>query len=237
MARRDYSCSITMSDLLFNMLLAFVALFILAFAQMAIKQQKSSVEVKAEYLVTVSWPNDFDDDIDVYVEDPVGHLVFFRRREDGLMHLDRDDLGKSNDRIQTPFGIVEYPENREIVTFRGTMEGEYVINLHLYRRNGRNEKPCPVKVQLDQLAPFRTLGIKTIDLTKNGQEVTAMRFTLMPDKDNKLAIGQITDIFKSLIGASSLSGETDDYVPQPTYNGNRDTEVVPDNLPAPTIPD
>ena len=50
-----------------------------------------------EFLITVFWPDNLEDDVDIYVEDPAGNLVWFKSREPGLMHLDRDDLGKRND--------------------------------------------------------------------------------------------------------------------------------------------
>ena len=62
--------------------------------------------------------SDLDDDVDTYVEDPSGNLVAFMRREEGLMHLDRDDLGKRNDSVLPDYGVVEYTENRELVTLR-----------------------------------------------------------------------------------------------------------------------
>ena len=39
------------------------------------------------------------------------------------MHLDRDDTGLSFDTISTSFGIVEYKENREMVSIRGYVPG------------------------------------------------------------------------------------------------------------------
>ena len=92
--KKLYSCNTSFLDLLFNMLLAFTAMFVLAFAMINVDKEnkKSSVQVKAEYMITLSWNDEMDDDIDLYVEDPRGALACFRRREDGLMHLDRDDL-------------------------------------------------------------------------------------------------------------------------------------------------
>lgn len=173
---RNYSCNTSFLDLLFNMLLAFTALFVLAFAMINQNRQTKNVEAKAEYIITVSWPSDFDDDIDTYVEDPEGHLVMFRRREDGLMHLDRDDLGKRNDTVQTPFGPVSYPENREIVSLRGIVQGEYVVNVHAYLKNDPN--PVPVTVQIDRINPYGTVALKTVTLFKSGDEKTVVRFTL-----------------------------------------------------------
>lgn len=174
--KRLYSCNTSFLDLLFNMLLAFTALFVLAFASM--NQNKKMPEAKGAYIITVTWPQDFNDDIDTYVQDPEGKLVFFGRREDGLMHLDRDDLGHSNDKVQTQFGIIEYKENREVVTLRGTSPGEYCVNIHVYRRNNSEDKrPVEVMVQLDKITPsYLPIVQKKVIVTQNGEEKTMFRF-------------------------------------------------------------
>ena len=180
--RKNYSCNTSFLDLLFNMLLAFTALFVLAFAMINQNKDisKSSVEVKAEFIITMSWPDDMDNDIDLYIEDPLGNLVFFRSREVGLMHLDRDDLGFKNDTVDTPQGPVKYPYNREIVTFRGYHVGEYCVNAHAYKTN--DKRPCPVVVQIDKLNPtMKTLMISNVILESQGDEKTVIRFKLNKD--------------------------------------------------------
>ena len=164
------------------MLLAFTALFVLAFAMINMNKDvsKSSVEVKAEFILTLSWPDDMDNDIDLYVEDPLGNLVFFRSREVGLMHLDRDDLGFKNDTVETPQGTVKYPYNREIVTFRGFHVGEYCVNAHAYKVN--DKRPCPVTLQIDKINPsLKTLMISQVTLESQGDEKTIIRFKLNKD--------------------------------------------------------
>lgn len=170
-----------------------------------VKQSDKTVVAKAEFIVTYTWPKECSDDVDAYVEDPNGDLCFFRAREVGLMHLDRDDLGKRNDIIQTPFGPVEYQENREIITLRGTMAGEYVINAHMYLKVDRG-KPTPVIVQVDKVNPFSTVMVKELVLENSGDEKTAVRFTV--DKE-----GEVTDVNfleKSLIQSGRESNRSGD---------------------------
>lgn len=175
MRNRSYSCNTSFLDLLFNTLIAFTGLFILSFA--LINQNKKTPEIRGAYIITVTWPEDFDDDIDTYVLDPAGCFVFFQRREDGLMHLDRDDQGKRNDIISTKFGLIQYKENREIVTLRGTIEGEYCVNVHLYRRNNPDEeRPVEVTIQLDKISPYAAIVQKKVVLLNDGDEKTGIRF-------------------------------------------------------------
>lgn len=206
---RSYHTYTAFLDLLFNTLLAFAALFVISFCMVNINKKKHNVMTKADFVITVTWPNSFDDDVDTYVEDPLGHLVFFQRREDGLLHLDRDDLGLRSDVMQTPYGPVKFNDNREIVTVRGFIPGEYIVNVHMYHRNssnddeamegetgepdsgsvgdGENRPPCPVTVQVDKINPFTLVMIKTVELTHTGDEKTVLRFVVNED-------GEVTDI-------------------------------------------
>ena len=97
------------------------------------------------------------------------------------MHLDRDDLGNSNDRIQTELGMVEYDDNREMVTIRGIISGQYVVNIHAYSK--REGIPVPVLVTIEKINPFSTIVSKTITLNEPGQEETVCRFILNSNGD------------------------------------------------------
>jgi hypothetical protein len=175
--KRNYHTNLSFLDLLFNTLLCFAALFALSFILINPSKDNKNVEVKAEFLITVTWPNTLNNDVDTYVEDPDGRLVAFMRREEGLMHLDRDDVGRLNDILSTPFGDVEYNENREVVTLRGTVGGEYIVNVHMYTRRS-DELQTPVRIQLDKINPFAIVTVKDVVLNDTGEEKTAFRFTI-----------------------------------------------------------
>ena len=129
------------------------------------------------------------DDVDSWLEDPTGKVMYFRKREVGLMHLDRDDLGTLNDSQFVPgIGFVNYPYNREITTIRGIMPGEYVFNVHLYRKTSIDGS-IPVTVILEKLNPHvKLLYSKTVELADFWQEETIIRFVLDVD-------GEITESF------------------------------------------
>ncbi len=189
-----YHTNLAFLDLLFNTLLCFAALFTLSFVLINPSKSDKNVEAKAEFIITVTWPNEFDDDVDTYVEDPAGNLVAFMRREEGLMHLDRDDLGRKNDIINTEHGPIEYNENREIVTLRGFVKGEYVVNVHMYMKRTKETVSVPVTVQLDKLNPFSTVVLKTVNLVLTGDEVTTFRFIL----DNEGKVKEVNYLPKKL---------------------------------------
>ena len=58
----------------------------------------------------MTWPDMNPNDLDTYVQDPAGAVVWFRSREAGLMHLDRDDRGLAGDVIK-----VNIRNGREVV--------------------------------------------------------------------------------------------------------------------------
>jgi len=184
--KRSYHTDTAFLDLLFNSLIGFVGLFFLAYILVNPKsEEEKKLDSKAEFVIIVSWDKDFDDDVDSYVQDPEGHLVSFKRREDGLMHLDRDDLGHRNDVVETQFGEIKFEENREIVTIRGIIPGEYVINVHMYKK--MTDKPVTVKIQLDKINPYSVVVQKEVNLNVAGAEKTAFRFVI--DKD-----GSVTNV-------------------------------------------
>lgn len=167
------------ADLFGNMLIFFIILFVAAIIYFHPEDKKTEgIELNEKFFIMVSWEDDANDDVDVYVKDPEDHLVYFKQREDGLMHLDRDDLGISNDTITTYGGKqITVPKNEERVTLRGIIPGEYIVNVHMYTK--RELKPTEVTVRLLQLQGGDTevLG-KTVTLAEDGDEGTAFRFTL-----------------------------------------------------------
>ncbi len=187
MARRR-TAELGFTDLLFNALLGFVVMFVIAFLMINPIAKTGDVDNKAEFLITLTWPDGRREDVDLYVADPDGRLVWFRSREAGLMHLDRDDLGLGNDVIEVSGKKVINPVNQEIVSIRGIASGEYVVNLHLYRDD--RGKPVPVKVE--KLNPrVELVFYGDVTLQDRGDEQTAVRFSIASDgrvKDvNRLA--------------------------------------------------
>ena len=174
--KRNYHTNLAFLDLLFNTLLCFVALFSLAFVLINPSKKNKTVDAKAEFIITVIWPSEMDDDVDTYVEDPEGNLIAFNRREQGLMHLDRDDTGVAFDTISTSFGIVEYKENREMVSIRGYVPGEYVVNVHMFTK--REEAETPVTIILEKINPYSVVTGRNVVLVTRGEEKTAFRFTV-----------------------------------------------------------
>ena len=165
-------------DMLFNILIAFVFCFIIALLAMNPKAKKSGdIPAKAEYIITVTWPDNNPNDVDTWVEDPAGNRVWFRQREGGLMHLDRDDRGSVGDTILVNGKAIVNPLNQEVVTIRGIAPGEYVVNVQYYE--SRDQKPVEATVSVVKVNPVATVVFYgAVELAAKGSERTAARFTL-----------------------------------------------------------
>lgn len=180
-------------DMLFNMLIAFVFCFIIALLAINPRAMKAGdVPAKAEYIITMSWPDNDPNDLDLWAEGPAGELIWFRARESGLMHLDRDDRGLSNDKVTVDGKTFINPLNQEVVTIRGISPGEYVVNAHYYESNKGGEaaesadsatgQAVPVTLTVVKVNPRAEVvfyGQKT--LSNKGDEVTMARFTIASD--------------------------------------------------------
>lgn len=182
------------TDLLFNALLGFTFLFLVAIMFMNPEAKSGIIDPKAEYIMTITWEDFSPDDIDVWVEDPDGRLLYFRNPEVGLLHLDRDDRGMANDTIEVAGKEIENPLNQEVVTLRGVVQGEYVVNLHYYA--SESKKPVDVNINLSKVNPaLKVEYYDTITLEEEGAEKTAFRFRIDRDGD----VGGINFLPKQLV--------------------------------------
>ena len=177
-------------DMLFNMLIAFVFCFIIALLAMNPKASTAGdIPAKAEYIITLSWPDNDPNDIDTWVRNPAGEVVWFRNREAGLMYLDRDDRGQSNNTIVINGRRVVTPFRQEVVSIRGVVPGEYIVNAHYYesKEEGATSDPKigqPVDVTLTvvKVNPRAEVVFQGQHrLAKRGDEATMVRFSVLGD--------------------------------------------------------
>ncbi|MGH8119028.1 MAG: hypothetical protein ACRESK_00265 [Gammaproteobacteria bacterium] len=162
---------------LFKIIQALTFFFTISVIFMNPIAKKGIIDPKAEYIITVTWPDNNPNDIDTWVEEPDGNLVWFQTKEAGLIHLDRDDRGNVNDVLTINGQTILNPLNQEVVTIRGTVVGEYVINIFYYA--SEDNKPVDVKVRVDKVNPqLEVVYYDTMTMEKVGDEKTAVRFTI-----------------------------------------------------------
>lgn len=152
------------------------------------------VDTKAEFLITMNWPDNHPDDFDIFVQDPIGNMVWYRRREAGFLVLDRDDRGGLNDFITVAGQKVQSPVRQETVSIRGIVPGEYTVNA--YHFAALTGKPVPVSMRVEKLNPtVQVVDYRTIDIEGSGVERTFVRFIL----DNTGAVTSVNHAEKSLL--------------------------------------
>lgn len=194
MSVKDRFRSDPFTDLLFNALLGFTFLFLVAIMFMNPEAKLGIIDPKAEYILTITWEDNSPDDIDVWVEDPEGQIVWFRTPEAGLLHLDRDDRGLVNDMITINGEEIQNPLNQEVITLRGIVKGEYVVNVHYYATE--TGKPVDINVRLVKVNPvLEVIYYGTVNLEKKGDEKTALRFKIGRDGE----VSGINFLPKSLV--------------------------------------
>lgn len=176
----DDGSFVPFTDILLNVLMGFAIMVFISFSLIRPDAVAGTVELNAEYIITVSWPDGNPDDIDTYVQDPSGNIVWYRNLEAGFLSLDRDDRGNYRDTLVVNGVRIENPLNQEIVTIRGIVPGEYVVNVEHYVANGVD--PVPVTVTVQRINPqAEIVYYGTVELDHRGDEKTAIRFTLDAD--------------------------------------------------------
>jgi hypothetical protein len=194
------------SVVLFKALQVLAFLFFIALLIVAPEAKEGKVDSKAEFIITIDWPDNHPDDIDTFVQDPIGNIVWFRRREAGFMVLDRDDRGGINDFVLVNGNKVLTATRQELVSLRGIVAGEYTVNV--YHFTALTGQPVPVTVTVQKLNPIvKIIAKETVLLDQGGMEKTAVRFTL----DAKGAVTATSHIQRSILqtfyNASKTGGQ------------------------------
>ncbi len=183
-------------DVVFNLLLGVTCLFFLAFLLVKPIPEDKKIDSKAEYIVTLEWPDHHNGDIDLWTLSPLGEAVGYASKELGVASLERDDMGSARDTFYdyNTETTVYNKVNREIITLRGILPGEWVVNVHYYASrplptghiSGKSRTwpdtkriPAEVEVKVIRLNPtYQVLAQKKLLLTFQGEQRTAARFIL-----------------------------------------------------------
>jgi hypothetical protein len=176
------------SVMLFKALQVIAFLFFLALLAISPDSKEGKIDSKAEFIITMDWPDNHPDDLDLFVQDPIGNIAWYRHREAGFLTLDRDDRGGANDFIIVNGRKIPSPIREEIVTVRGIVAGEYTVNVSHFQAIAGQPVDATVKVQkLNPTAQVIFDDKVTVDHT--GDEKTAVRFWLDAE-------GRVVDVQK-----------------------------------------
>jgi len=165
------------SVMLFKALQIVAFFFFIALLAISPDAKDGKIDSKAEFIITMDWPDNHPDDLDLFVQDPVGNIAWYRHREAGFLTLDRDDRGGANDFILVNGRKIPSPIREEIVTVRGIVPGEYTVNLsHFQATTGQ---PVAATVKVQKLNPnAQVIFDDKVTVDHTGDEKTALRFKL-----------------------------------------------------------
>lgn len=173
----DDGTFVPFTDMLLNVLMGFSIMVFISFALIRPDALTGNVNVQADYLITATWPDGSPDDLDLYVQDPAGNIVWYRSLEAGFLSLERDDRGLFHDTLVVNDQKIENQLNQETVTLRGIIPGEYIVNVNHYVANSID--PVPVTLTVQRVNPrLEVIYHGTVTVDHRGDEKTAVRFTL-----------------------------------------------------------
>lgn len=191
-----YKSTIAFIDILFNILIGFVFLFLIAFLLINPVAKKNDIISPAEFLVVLTWPPELNDDIDIWLRGPGGEYVGFRSKEVGIFHLERDDLGYTNDTVIHGNDQIAVKKNQETIAIRGIYPGDYVVSAMYYSSYdpGKAAKTIPLNVEVIKINPYKIIYTETKTVSAIGQQRNFLSFTV----DNQ---GEVTAVRNTEVSA------------------------------------
>tara|TARA_Y100000310_G_scaffold343589_1_gene451969 strand:- start:1082 stop:1639 length:558 start_codon:yes stop_codon:yes gene_type:complete len=172
MIRRDVNSRLGM-DFMSLGLMGFVVVTIILLAFIA-EEKKKEADIQGDLMVEIFWEDGLRSDVDLWVVAPDGVAVGYSNAKGQIWNLLRDDRGDVRDLTN---------RNSEIAYSRGFVEGEYIVNVHLY--SARDPLPIDVEVAVRiKKSVVRDIHYETVTLKFKSEEITAIRFTL--DKDGNV---------------------------------------------------
>jgi len=200
MARNRTFSWLFFTDLLFNLVVGLVCLFFLALLLINPITEDKKIDSYAEFIIILEWPEHSNADIDLWVELPSGDLVGYQQKQKKAVTLERDDIGMATDTHYNRHGNKVFnPINREIITIRAILEGEWTVNVHYFASRPIPENhisgwvdeppvedvrkiPVLVTVQVIKINPrYKILTTKKVLLTFQKEERNMARFILDED--------------------------------------------------------
>ncbi len=177
-------------DVILLALSGFVAVVLILLPHLHPPVEAKEAPPPGNVVIEINWPSEIDADVDLWIEAPGDQPVGYSNKGGKVFNLLRDDLGQFRDLTDV---------NYEVAYSRGLVEGEYVINLHLYR-NKSAILPVPVtmvaSVKRSSSANLKRLTSAKVELGYTGEEITVIRFALNEAGD--IVPGSMHQLFKPL---------------------------------------
>lgn len=164
-------------DMLFNMLVGFVGLFILSFIHINPIAKKGKIDPVTEILITHTWNDESSIDMDIWVEGPLDTIIGYPRKEGGYMQLDRDDLGERNDTFVINGELQTVKRNIETVTINKIIPGDYYVNIHFFGPTTAINSVETSIIEIFDMHPFQMVFNGSVE-AKFHEEITVVAFSV-----------------------------------------------------------
>jgi hypothetical protein len=180
-------------DLIMLTLSGFVTVAVLLLPHIGETRAKAASETATppgNVMIEARWPDQVDSDVDLWVQAPGDVPVGYSNKGGAVFNLLRDDLGELADATRM---------NYEVSYARGLPVGEYTVNVHLYRNTSYADRvPVTVvaSVKRTEQDATRQLLASTVELVREGQELTVFRFRL--DAGGDLVPGSVSSLQRPL---------------------------------------
>jgi len=136
-------------------------------------------------MVVLTWSNDRMIDLDLHALCPTGEHVAFNNREACFANLERDARGGLSDWTIVNGQQVVSVDNREVITFRAPVQGEWILNAHWFF--SQESPPIVAHVEIISFEPtIHVVFQRDITFESSDEEVHVVRFKM---HDNKILDG------------------------------------------------
>ena len=171
---RRYNSNLAFVDLLFNLLVGFTSLFVIAFLLINPISKTGEVTPPTVMLIEMAWDKESIYDMDLWFRGPDGEWVSYRAKDNGYATLERDDLGSRSDTYIINGESITVARNYEVISLSDLPSGEYVVNVHFFSRVG---PATQIDVKVATLSPYIVIYDGTLTATPR-QDNTAVSFVI-----------------------------------------------------------
>ena len=184
--RHHHNSNLAFNDLLFNVLVGFVFLFVIAFVLMNPIAKQGDILTKAEFVIQVDWGETRVEDIDLWVQRDDNPPVSYKNKKSSVMHLERDDLGIKNDIVVIDGSERILRTNSETLTIRGVVPGDYYVGVHYYAEMKHykhsqeilDDPTIEVEVVVTKINPYSVVYKGKAILVREGETANIIGFTV-----------------------------------------------------------
>lgn len=127
-------------DFLFNMLLIFVVLFVMAFFLIRPPATPpADIDTTDDLVFRLTWNDKSPIDLDMWIKLPTTEIVSFKSKEASIAQLERDDRGWSGDTAIVDGVEKLLLQNLEVARVRQLLDGDYIVSVFFYSNGSGND--------------------------------------------------------------------------------------------------